>query len=62
VYEPDVMYGPDACACVDLCYVFVPVELCYVLVQCLENSSIFNYRASVVVMYGPHACVCVDLE
>jgi hypothetical protein len=55
VYEPNVMYGPDACACVDLCYVLVPVELCYVLVlvQCPENSSIFNGRACVDVMYGP---------
>jgi hypothetical protein len=45
VYEANVMYGPNACACVDLCYVLVPVELCYVLVpvQCPENSSIFNF-------------------
>jgi hypothetical protein len=53
VYEPNVMYGPDGCACVDLCYVLVHVELCYVLVpvQCPENSSIFNYRACVDVIY-----------
>jgi hypothetical protein len=64
VYEPNVMYGPNDCACVDLCYVLVLVELCYVLVpvQCLENSSIFNCHASVDVMYGPHACACVDPE
>jgi hypothetical protein len=55
VYEPDVMYGPDACACVDLCYVFV-------LVQCPENSSIFNCCACVDVMYGPHDCACIDPE